>query len=121
MLSDTHAGQLDVSPFPEILRAQRRRLGQLRDHHWREADTALSNAAHAIHRALSAGTWTPRQLQRPRQLDPGTSHLAAAGATPGWRYGGPASPAIEIAIYPDIIQLAARNLRASDTSHHPAP
>jgi hypothetical protein len=30
----THAAQLDVSPFPEILRAQRRHLAQLRHHHW---------------------------------------------------------------------------------------
>jgi len=28
----THAGQLDISPFPEILRAQRRHLAELDDH-----------------------------------------------------------------------------------------
>ena len=40
---------------------------------------------------------------------------------PGWRYNGPGYPAIEIAVYPDIIRLVACNLRAGDTSHLPAP
>ena len=62
----------------------------------------------------------PRQLQRLRQPGPGTWHQAAPGH-PGWRYNGPGYPAIEIAVYPDIIRLAAHNLRAHNTSHRPAP
>jgi hypothetical protein len=113
-----HAGQLDISQLPGILRAQRRHLALIRHHQWWQVDDAISDATRTIHRALRAGTWTPSQQQRLHQLDPGTWHQDTAGTTPGWRYGGPASPAIEIAIYPDIIQLAARNLWAPGTSCH---
>jgi len=33
----------------------------------------------------------------------------------------PRHPAVEIAIYPDVVWLAARSLRAYPTSHSPAP
>jgi hypothetical protein len=112
----SHAGQLDVSPFPEVLRAQRRHLAQLSRHHWREVDIAIREATHAIHRALGAGRWTPCQQQRLGQLDPGTLRQAARGAAPGWPDDGPGNSAIEIAIYPDVIRLAARNLRVHDPS-----
>jgi hypothetical protein len=111
----TYAGQLDVSPLPEALRAQRRHLAQLRHHHWRQVDDAISQATDTIYRGLSAGAWTPRQLQRLRQLDPGAPRQAPPRAIPSWPYDGPGNPAIEIAIYPDVIRLAARTLRAGDT------
>ncbi len=116
----SHAGQLDISQLPGILRAQRRHLALLRHHQWWQVDDAISDATRAIHHALRAGTWTPSQQQRLHQLDPSTWQQITAGTTPGWRYGGPASPAIEIAIYPDIIQLAARSLRARGTPVSPA-
>ena len=42
-----HAGQLDVSPFPEILRVQRRHLTHLRHHPWQDVE-AISAATRAI-------------------------------------------------------------------------
>jgi hypothetical protein len=75
----------------------------------------------SCHQALRAGAWTPRQLQRLRQLDPGTWAQAAAGASPGWPDNGPGNPAIEIAIYPDVIRLATHTLRTPDTSHRAEP
>ena len=117
----THAGQLDVSPFPEILRAQRRHLAQLH-HQQHEVETAVS-ATHAIHQALRDGTWIPGQRQRLRQLAPGTWNQALAGAlgvSPVRPDDGPGHPVVEIAIYPDVIWLAARSLRAHNTSHRAA-
>jgi hypothetical protein len=111
----SHDGQLNVSQLPEILRAQCRHLALVHHHHWWEVDTAISGASRAIHQALRVGTWTPPQRQRLRQLDPGALHQAlpgVLGVSPGWPDDGPGSPAIEIAIYPDVIQLAAHNLRA---------
>ena len=66
----THAGQLDVSPFPEIPRAQRRHLAQLHHHQRHEAGAAVSTATRAICQALRAGTWIPGQRQRLQQLAP---------------------------------------------------
>jgi hypothetical protein len=50
----THAGQLDVSPFPEIFRAQRRHLAQLRRHQRQEVEAAVNDATRAIYQALPA-------------------------------------------------------------------
>jgi hypothetical protein len=116
----THADQLDVSQLPEIVRTQRRHLAQLRHHPWQEVETAISDAAHTIHTALRGGAWTPRQRQRLRQLDPGTWPQAAPGPDPGWHYNLPGYLRIEIAIYPDIVRLAAHNLQAHNTSHREA-
>ena len=101
----THAGQLDVSQLPEILQAQRRHLAQLHRYQWQDVDAAISDAARAIHGALHAGVWTPGQRQRLRQLDPGTWPQASGGLV------------IEIAIYPNIVRLAAHSLQAHDTSY----
>jgi hypothetical protein len=117
----TPAGQLDVSQLPEILHAQRCHAALSYHPDWRRAGTAISDATHTIHRALRAGGWTPRQQQRLRHLGPGTWAQAAAGASPGWQDNSPGNPAIEIAIYPDVIRLAAHALRAGDTSHPEAP
>jgi hypothetical protein len=117
----THAGQLDVSQLPEILRAQRRHLTLVHRYHWRHVDTAVSSATCAIYQALRSGTWIPGQRQRLRQLAPGTWQQALAdvlGVSPGRPDDG--HPAVEIAIYPDVVWLAARSLRAH-TSHSPAP
>jgi hypothetical protein len=116
----THAAQLDVSQLPEILRAQRRHLAQLRHHRWWEVEAAISDATQIIHRALRAGTWTPRQRQRLHQLDPGTWQQAAPGADPGWQYSLSGNLVIQIALYPDAVQLAANNLQAHDTTYHEA-
>jgi hypothetical protein len=97
----THAGQLDVSPFSEVLRAQRRHYNLAQLHHpWRLGD-AVRDATGAIYQAMRAGTWIPGQQQRMHQLAPGTWHQALAGvltARPGWPDDHPGQPIVEIAI-----------------------
>jgi hypothetical protein len=86
-------------------------------------DTAVSHATHAIYQALRAGTWIPGQRQRLQQLAPGTWEQALAstlGVSRGRHDDGPGHPAVEIAIYPDVIWLAARSLREHITSHRAA-
>ena len=88
---------------------------------WRPAWTGCA-ATHAIYQALRGGTWIPGQ-QRLRQLAPGTWEQALAGVLGGGPYrpdDGPARSAVEIAIYPDVIWLAARSLQAHSTSHRAA-
>ena len=119
----THAGQLDISPFPEILRAQRRHLAQLRDHPRQDIEVTISAATRAIYQALRDGTWIPGQRQRLQQLAPGTWDQALAGVLngrPGRPDAGPGHPVVEIAIYPDVVWLAARSLRAHSASHRAA-
>lgn len=72
-----------------------------------------------VRSALRAGAWTPRQRQRLHQLDPGTWPQAAPG--PGWQYNLSGNPVIEIAIYPDVIRLAAHTLRAHSASDDTEP
>jgi hypothetical protein len=109
----SHGGQLDISPFPEVLRAQRRHYNLAQLHHpWRLGD-AVRDATGAIYHALRAGTWIPGQQQRMRQLAPGTWQQALAGmlaASPGRPDDHPGHPAVEIAIYPDVVWLAAFSL-----------
>jgi hypothetical protein len=119
----SHAGQLDVSPFPEILRAQRRHLAQLHHHRWQDVEATISAATHAIYQALRDGTWIPGQRQRLEQLAPGTWERALAGVLagrPGGPDDGPGHPVVEIAIYPDVVWLTARSLRAHSASHRAA-
>ena len=119
----THAGQLDISPFPEILHAQRRHLAQLYHHPRQHADTAVSAATGAIYQALRAGTWIPGQRHRLQQLAPGTWEQALAGvlgASRGQQDDGRGHPVVEIAIYPNVVWLAARSLQAHGTSHREA-
>jgi hypothetical protein len=117
----SHAGQLDISPFPEVLRAQRRHRHLAQLHHpWRLGD-AVRDATGAIYHALRTGTWIPGQQRRMRQLAPGAWNQALThvlGVTPGWQDDTPGHPVVEIAIYPDVIWLAARSLQAHNTSHH---
>ena len=108
-----------ISQLPEILRAQRRHLARLRHHRWREVQAAISDAKHAIHRALRAGAWTPRQRQRLHQLDPSAWPQAAPEPGPGWQYHLSGNLVIEIAIYPDMVRLAAHNLQVP-ASHREA-
>ena len=120
----TCAGQLDISPFPEILRARRRHLALVHHHHGPQVDTVVSDATRAIYQALRGGTWIPGQRLRLRQLAPRTWQQALTGVLgvrPGWPDDGPGHPAVEIAIYPDVIWLAARALRAHSASHRTAP
>jgi hypothetical protein len=120
----THADQLDVSPFPEILRAQRHHLAQLHHHQQHEVEAAVSAATRAIHQALRGGIWIPGQRQRMRHLAPGTWNQALAGtlgASPGRQHDGPGHPVVEIAIYPDVVWLAARSLREHTASRRDAP
>lgn len=107
----THAAQLDVRPCPEVLRAQRRHLALVHHHRWQDVQAVISDAAHAIHSALRIGAWTPRQRQRLHQLDPGTWPQAAPEPGPGWQYDLPGNLVIEIAIYPDMVRLAAHTCR----------
>jgi hypothetical protein len=120
----THAGQLDISPFPEILRAQRRHLAQLHQHPWQDVEATISAATRAIHQALRDGTWIPGQRHRLQQLAPGTWDQALAGvlgSRPGRPDDGPGHAIVEIAIYPDVVWLAARSLREHSASHRTAP
>lgn len=110
----THAGQLDISRLPEILRAQRRHLALVHQHHWWHVDTAIKDATRAIYHALRAGTWIPGQQRRLRHLAPRTWQQALADeltVSPGRPDDAPGHPAVEIAIYPDVVWIAARNLR----------
>ena len=119
----THAAQLDISPFPEILRAQRRHLAQLRHHSWQDVEATIGDATHAIYQALRGGTRIPGQRQRLRQLAPGTWDQTLAGVLsgrPGQQDDGPGRAIVEIAIYPGVVWLAARSLRAQSTSHREA-
>jgi hypothetical protein len=119
----TPAGQLDVSPFPEILRAQRRHLAQLHHGPRQHVETAVSAATTAIYQALRAGTWIPGQRQRLQQLAPGTWEQALAGVLGlgrGRPDDNPGHAVVEIAIYPDVIWLAARSLKAHSASHREA-
>jgi hypothetical protein len=53
----SHAAQLDVRSFPEVLGAQRRHRHLAQLHHpWRLVD-AVHDATGAIHHALRSGTW----------------------------------------------------------------
>jgi hypothetical protein len=42
------------------------------------------------------------------------------GTSPGWQDNGPSHPVVEIAIYPDVVWLAARSLRTHSTSYRTA-
>jgi hypothetical protein len=108
----THAGQLDISPLPEILRAQRRHLAQLHHHQRQDVETTISAATHAIYQALCAGTWIPGQRQRMQQLAPLTWEQALAGVLGGslGRQDDPGQAIVEIAVYPDVVWLAERSL-----------
>ena len=103
----THAGQLDISPFPEILRAQRRHLAQLHHHLRQDVEAAVSNATRAVHQALRAGTWQQ-------------ALAGVLGGSPGRHDDRPGHPVVEIAIYPDVVWLAARSLQAHSASHSAA-
>ena len=118
----TYAGQLDISPLPEILRAQRRHLAQLGHYQWQEADTAIGDATRAIYQALRGGIWILGQRQRLQQLAPGTwdQALACVLGSHRWQDDGAAYSAVEIAIYPDVVWLAARSLRKHSASHRAA-
>jgi hypothetical protein len=73
---------------------------------------------------LRDGIWIPGQRQRLLQLAPGTWEQALAGvlgASRRWQTDGPGHPVIEIAIYPDVVWLAGRSLRAHNARHHAAP
>jgi hypothetical protein len=119
----SHAGQLDVSPFPEILRAQRRHLAQLDHHPWQDVEATISAATRAIYQALHDGTSILGQRQRLQQLAPGTWDQALAGVLSG-KAGRPdvgsGDSVVEIAIYPDVVWLAARSLQEDGTSHRAA-
>jgi len=116
----SHAAQHNVSPFPEVLHAQRRHLAQLHHHERQEVEATISHATRATYQALRAGIWIPGQRQRLQQLAPGTWEQALAavlGASPGRQDDGPGHSVVEIAIYPDVVWLAARSLREHCTGH----
>jgi len=61
-----------------------------------------------------------------RQLAPGTWQQALAdmlAVSPGWPDDRPSHPVVEIAIYPDVVWLAARSLRRQNQapSRDPGP
>jgi hypothetical protein len=119
----SHAGQLDISPFPEVLRAQRRHYNLAQLHHPWRLDDAVRDATGAIHQALRGGTPIPGQQRRMHQLAPGTWHQALAGVLAtraGWPDDSPSHPVVEIAIYPDVVWLASRILQAASASYRTA-
>jgi len=84
---------------------------------------AVRDATAATYHALRAGTWIPGQQRRMHQLTPGTWQQALAGvlaARPGWQGDHPGHPIVEIAIYPDVVWLAARSLRGRGPSYRTA-
>jgi hypothetical protein len=87
-----------------------------------EVDTAIGDATRAIYQALRGGIWIPGQRQRLQQLAPGTWDQALADVLGShrWQDDGAACSAIEIAIYPDVVWLAARSLREHSASHRAA-
>jgi hypothetical protein len=89
-----HAGQLDVSQQPEILRAQRRHLALVRHHQWWQVDTAVSGATRAIHQALRAGAWTLPQRRRLRQLAPAPCIRPCPVCSASARAGQTTAPAL---------------------------
>jgi hypothetical protein len=119
-------GQLDLSHLPGILRAHRRHRHLVRayDHlPWQPGD-ALREATGATRRAIATGTWTPQQRQRLRQLAPATWQQALDGALaarPGRPDDSPGHSLIEIAIYPDVVWLAALILQDGNRGGQPAP
>jgi hypothetical protein len=120
----SHDSQLDVIPFPEIGRAHRRHLALVHQHDWQHVDIAAGDATRAIYQAIRDGSWIPGQRERMQQLAPSSWQQALDGALrprPGLTYDVPCHPAIEIAIYPDVIWLTARIVRARRTSHRNAP
>ncbi len=119
----SHDGQLDIRPFPEIDCAHRHHLALVHHQHWWHVDTAIKDATRAIYHALRAGTWIPGQQRRLRQLAPGTWQQALGAVlavSPGRPDDHPGHPAVEIAIYPDVVWLAGRSLRAHSPSHRAA-
>jgi hypothetical protein len=86
-------------------------------------DTAIKDATRAIYHAIRAGTWIPGQRQRLRKLalrGPGTWQQALDSVLtvrPGMTDDQPGHPAVEIALYPDVVWLAARSLRGRRTAH----
>lgn len=119
----THAGQLDVSPFPEILHAQRRHLAQLDHHPWQDVETTISAATHAIYQALRDGTWIPGQRQRLQQLAPAPGNRPWPGysaAAPAGQTTAPAKPSPRShLIFPDVSWLTPHS-RAHSASHRAA-
>jgi hypothetical protein len=119
----THAGQLDVSPFTEILRAQHRHLAQLHHHERQDVEAAVSTATIAVYQALRDGTWIPGQRRRMQQLAPVTWEqvlAAVLSGSPGRLDDGPGHSVVEVAIYPDVVWLAARSLREHSASRRAA-
>lgn len=116
----SHDQQLDVSPLPEIGRAHRRHLALIHRYPRHHVDTAVSEATSALYQAIRDGTRIAGQQRRLHHLAPGTWQQALATAiTPRpWRPDEqPPHPAIEIALYPDVIWITERILR---TRHQPA-
>jgi len=116
----SHAGQLNISPFPEILRAQRRHLALLHYHPRDQVEDVVSAATLAVYQALRDGTWIPGWRRRMQQLAPVTWEQALAGVlggSPSRPDDGSGHSVVEIAIYPDVVWLAARSLREHSASH----
>jgi hypothetical protein len=75
--------------------------------------------------APSLRPWSPRKrfVQRLQQLAPSTWDQALAGVlggSPGRQDDDPGQAIVEIAIYPDVVWLTARSLRAHSASHRAA-
>jgi hypothetical protein len=63
-----------------------------------------------------------RHLALPARDHPRQQALAdVIGASCGWQDDGPSHPVVEIAIYPDVLWLAARIVQVQDTRPCAAP
>jgi hypothetical protein len=87
---------------------------------------ALRDTTHTIYQTLRSGTPTQGQQQRLHQLAPAASWQQALGGglsavSPRRPGNSAAHNVIEIAIYPDVVRLAARSLHTRSASHRAAP
>ena len=91
----THAGQLDVSAFPEIPRAQRRHLAQLRHHPRQDVEATISAATHAIYQACARAPGSPASGSACNSSPPAPGNgpwPACSAAAPASKTTAPAKP-----------------------------
>lgn len=100
------ADQHDVSPFPEVLRAQRRHDQLMLQHPPQTVRDAYKNADHAWRQHPGPRPrWTPGQFHRFSTVITESQRVPQPGQ--GLNHAGLRALAATIAIYPDVVQLTA--------------
>ena len=87
----SHAGQLDVSPFPEILRAQRRHLAQLHHHRGRKSRPPSATPPTPSTAPCAPAPGSPASSGACASSPPAPGLRPCAGV-PGWQTTAPATP-----------------------------